>query len=86
MSGRIPFAWIEQPDGVKYRAVVNRNAPLPCPSEMMVCTELLPSARARLQDHKRDATLKFLGKRHQESREATGLCAVGREAALRRIA
>ena len=53
MSGRIPFAWIERPDGVKYRAVVNRNAPLPCPSGMMVCTEPLPSARARLQDHKR---------------------------------
>ena len=27
MSGSIPFAWIERPDGVKYRAVVSRGAP-----------------------------------------------------------
>ena len=45
MSGSMPFAWIERPDGVKYRAVVSRNAPLPSPSGMMVCTEPLPNER-----------------------------------------
>ena len=33
------------PDGVKYRAVVSRSAPLPEPSGIMVCTELLPNER-----------------------------------------
>ena len=45
MSGSMPFAWIERPDGVKYRAVVNRNAPLSAPNGMMVCTEPLPNER-----------------------------------------
>ena len=36
MSGSMPFAWIERPDGVKYRAEVNRNAPLSAPNGMMV--------------------------------------------------
>ena len=31
MSASMPFAWIERPDGVKYRAVVNRKAPLSAP-------------------------------------------------------
>ena len=45
MSGSMPLAWIERPDGVKYRAVVNRNAPLSAPNGMMVCTEPLPNER-----------------------------------------
>src|SRR3984893_3317229 len=45
MSGSMPFAWIERPDGVKYRAVVNRKAPLSAPIGMMVCTEPLPNER-----------------------------------------
>jgi hypothetical protein len=35
MSGSMPFAWIERPDGVNYRAVVNRKAPLSAPMGMM---------------------------------------------------
>ena len=45
MSGVMPLAWMERPEGVKYRAVVRRNAPLPAPSGMMVCTEPLPNER-----------------------------------------
>jgi hypothetical protein len=45
MSGVMPLACIERPDGVKYRAVVNRRAPLPEPSGMMACTEPLPNER-----------------------------------------
>ena len=45
MSGEIPLAWIERPDGEKYRAVVSRKAPLPDPSGMIVCTDPLPNER-----------------------------------------
>jgi hypothetical protein len=45
ISGTMHLAWIERPDGLKERAVVNRNAPLPEPSGMMVCTDPLPNER-----------------------------------------
>jgi hypothetical protein len=36
---------LDRAASVKYRAVVNRSAPLPGPSGMMVCTEPLPNER-----------------------------------------
>ena len=45
MSGVMPCAWMERPDGVKYRAVVRRRAPFPWPRGIMVCTEPLPNDR-----------------------------------------
>ena len=45
MSGSMPFAWIERPDGVKYRAVVNRKAPLSAPMGMMDLHGPLPKER-----------------------------------------
>src|SRR5947199_413190 len=45
MSGSMPLAWIERPDGVKYRAVVKRSAPS-LPRGTIVCSDL----RAQLVD------------------------------------
>src|SRR5690554_740930 len=61
MSGSIPWAWIERPDGVKYSAVVSLT-PRSSFSGRMVCTEplpklLVPRTTARLWSCRAPATI-----------------------------
>jgi nicotinate dehydrogenase subunit A len=57
---------MDRPEGVKYRAMVKRRAPLPSPSGMIVCTEPLPNERvptsvARLWSCSAPATISDAG-------------------------